>query len=118
MTNLFRYTVGVLACPLVLSACTPPGDGPKALTGFKASAAIIQGLGEYHSKNGAYPDTLALLVPAFLTSLQLSPPHGVGRYDYSRKANAFSLGFSYHGPGSNTCTFDSIARAWACSGHF
>ena len=118
MTMFFRRTVGLLSCLLIQTSCTPPGQGPKALAGFKAAAAILQGLGEYHSKNAAYPDRLESLVPAFLTPAQLSPPSDVARYDYHRTGPGFTFGFSYHGPGTNTCTFESASRSWVCSGHF
>ena len=113
-------SAAVFACcvtALVPSACTFPGEGPKALAGFKASAAIIHGLGEYHSKNATYPDTLQLLVPTFLTSDQLTPPRDITGYDYRREEGAgFTFGFKYTGPGANTCTFASSSRSWHCSG--
>ncbi len=118
MTPRFHDAVRLLAGALILSACAAPGEGPKALAGFKASAAIIQALGEYRSKNGAYPDALGSLVPAFATSLQLTPPHDVARFDYGRKGDGFAFGFGYYGPGANTCSFDSALRSWACSGYF
>jgi hypothetical protein len=113
-----RSMVSVLVCQLLLTACTPPGEGPKALAGFKASAAILQGLGDYHSKNAAYPSKLDVLVPAFLSSTQLAPPPPVASYDYSQKGGGFTFSFRYHGPGTNTCTFDSALRHWDCAGHF
>jgi hypothetical protein len=99
-------------------ACTPPGEGPKALAGFKASAAIIQGLGEYRSKNAAYPATLQALVPELLTTSQLAPPSGVSHFDYEPHGASFTLRFKYSGPGSNTCAFESSSRAWTCTGLF
>ena len=113
-----RKTIALLALPLLLTACTPPGEGDKALAGFKASTAIVQALGEYHSKNGAYPDTLEALAPTFLTSARLAPPASVAGYEYSRKGADYTFVFKYHGPGTNRCTFESASRAWDCSGHF
>ena len=103
---------------LLQVACTPPGKGEKALAGFKASAVIIQGLGEFHAKHAAYPEKLDELAPSILTSAQLSPPSEIGRYDYERKATGFSLAFRYTGPGVNHCTFESSARTWSCGGHY
>ena len=113
-----RIAVGMVASLLSLISCTPPGEGPKALAGFKGAASILQGLGEYHSKNAVYPDRLELLAPVFLAPSQLTPPADVARYEYARKGPGFTFGFNYHGPGTNTCTFDSASRSWECHGHF
>jgi hypothetical protein len=107
-----------LACLCLGVACTPPGQGDKALAGYRASAGLIQALGEYHEKHGAYPDKLEQLVPEVLSAAQLKPPTEVARYTYERQTSGFVLTFNYHGPGTNDCAFDSAKRAWQCDGRF
>jgi len=107
-----------VSCLCLVGACTPPGEGDKALAGFRASATLIQALGEYHAKHGTYPDQLEQLAPEVLSAAQLKPPPRVERYTYARKTSGFVLTFNYQGPGTNDCSFDSAKRAWDCAGRF
>lgn len=99
-------------------ACTPPGQGEKALAGFRASGAILHALGEHHATKGTYPDKLELLAPTSLSASQVTPPAGIARFDYESKGSSFTFAFRYNGPGVNTCTFTSTTRTWDCSGHY
>jgi hypothetical protein len=118
LVTTLHNAVVVLGCLLAQSACTPPDEGRKALAGFKASGPILQGLGEYYGKNGAYPDKLELLAPSFVTPAHLNPPSDIARYEYERNGAGFSFAFRYYGPGSNTCTFESTSRSWDCRGYY
>jgi hypothetical protein len=113
-----RSSIGALTCLLVQIGCTPPGEGEKALAGFRSSAGIIQALGEFQAKHGAYPAKLELLVPEIATPALLQLPSGVARYEYRLDGAGFELQFNYTGPGTNDCVFASAKRSWKCYGAF
>jgi hypothetical protein len=110
--------LGILGMTLACSggaAVEPPGQGAKAELGYQACAPIIAALGRYHDANGAYPQTLAELVPDYLPSV----PGVVNDQpiQYSRTDESYSLSFGYVGPGLNTCTYSpDQEQGWRCSG--
>lgn len=119
-TQLQKRTLQSVALLLAAAAmaCDAPGDGPKALAGFRASVILVQALGEYRAKLGDYPENLESLAPQFLANSQLAAPQGVHALSYKRTAEGFELVFEYHGPGVNRCHFESAKRAWTCHGHY
>lgn len=110
----------VLAITLLLGGCTPPGKGPAAERGYRRSAPVIAALERYRAQHGAYPDSLAALVPGFLADSALRvPDRERERYPlgYRRTVDGYELTFRYAGPGMNTCTYTPAAR-WKCGGYF
>ena len=117
--------LGVLASLtlMFLAFCSPPpGEGILAHEGYRRGALVIAALDEFRRDHGQYPDSLALLAPAFLSSDVLEHPTG-SRQAYSwhylhRAPDAFDLAFRYVGPGMNKCETESASRRWTCSGYF
>ena len=112
-----KQTLSLLFIAVAIG-CDAPGEGPKALAGFRASVALVLALGEYRAQFGVYPENLEALTPTFLASSQLALPPELNRIEYKRKATGFELGFVYHGPGVNRCHFESAKREWECDGHY
>ena len=110
------------AVSLLLAAatigCDAPGEGPKALAGFRASAGLMRALEDYRAQLGGYPENLEALAPRFLSDSQLALPPELYRIKYKGNANGFELEFEYHGPGVNRCRFESVKRKWACNGYY
>jgi hypothetical protein len=99
----------------------PPGQGPKALLGYRTAEPVIAALNVYHTDSGAYPPRLEQLVPQYLAESTLAAPPGwtnVNWPKYSLTSEGYALGFWYSGPGSNTCTYGSATAAWACRGAY
>jgi hypothetical protein len=115
-----NMTKQILSLLLVAAAigCDAPGEGPKALAGFRSSVALVQAIGEYRAQLGGYPENLEALVPKFLANSQLALPPGIHRIEYKRNSSGFELEFEYHGPGVNRCCFGSAKREWACNGYY
>jgi hypothetical protein len=82
---------------LCLTSCfsAPPGEGGKARAGYRDADPVISSLDRFHQEHGHYPADLSELVPAYLKQLPQR------RFAYRRDGDAFSLVFSYTGPGMN-----------------
>lgn len=92
----------------------PPGVGPQAERGYQACAPVIAALDRYQAENGAYPEALTDLVPAYLP--EVPQPAGL-ELDYQAKAPAYELIFRYAGPGMNICGYTPSA-GWDCYGYY
>ena len=103
---------------LLLVACNlftvePPGVGEKSERGYAVCDPVIKALEQYQADKGEYPETLAELVPEYLsevpTEVNDEPIY------YAKTDESFSLSFHYVGPGMNTCKFTPEDK-WQCSG--
>ncbi|MDB6124086.1 MAG: hypothetical protein JWQ71_3079 [Pedosphaera sp.] len=136
----------ILLCPLILLlvGCdtllsTPPGKGRKAEAGYRAAAPVIRALDKFHEDHGQYPAVLDELLPMYLPNAGALLVHGkvkpmyspradsserqqeysrIDRFIYRRDGNAYSLSFSYTGPGMNHCIYDSETRTWHSRGYY
>jgi hypothetical protein len=104
--------INLLACSPAPTE-EPPGIGAKAERGYMLSEPVIAALEQYKADNGLYPETLAELVPAYLSAV----PKKDNDLDFSYSATGESFKFSFHyiGPGMNTCTY-TPEKQWRCSG--
>jgi hypothetical protein len=106
---------------LLLAACPAPGEGPKAARGRERAAPVIQALQRYREAHGAYPDSLAILVPDFLPDSALRTPIAEQEsypLEYSREPSGYVLTFRYVGPGMNYCRYRPERPRWECGGYF
>lgn len=118
MPRRSRFLVVAAAALAVLTACPPPGKGPRAERGYRLAAPVIDALERYHQAHGVYPDSLPQLVPAFLPSSALRAPVPGHPFRYGRAPDGYTLTFRYVGPGMNECTWTPVSRSWNCSGYF
>ena len=111
---LLLIAIPILACGLIATP-EPPGVGEKAEKGYTACDPIIAALEQFHADKGAYPESLAELVPDFIASV----PAEVNDepISYSKTGESYSLAFHYIGPGMNTCTYTPKDK-WHCSGAY
>ena len=92
-------------------------DGPTLEQGQGRAAPLIQALDAYRNKNGAYPNDLQKLVPAYLVTL----PRPAWRYDYFYRTDddrsQFSLNFEERGQarGDGFCGYRSATAQWQCT---
>ena len=115
--------VGVFAMPvlLYLAFCSPPpGEGVAANEGKRHASTIIAELEQFHSRTGAYPDSLAQLslAPAATALAGSTDQWPLSRFEYRRDSIAFRLGFTYVGPGSNRCEYRASRGGWRCGGYY
>ena len=114
---------------LLLASCLgpPPGKGPRAEAGYRAASPIIAALDRFHEDHGHYPATLGDLVPKYLpdaTWFDLrrgrGPHYPAEReeFSYKRDGDAYTILFSYLGPGVNQCSYDSKTKKWESSGYY
>jgi hypothetical protein len=121
---MMRRPTRLLTTALILLAACPlprPGHGAKAARGFARAAPVLTALAEYHARVGSYPDSLAALVPAYLTAAALATPdRAQERYplEYQRDSTGFRLRFRYVGPGMNYCDYSAARPKWRCGGYF
>ena len=108
-------SLGVLAGVGLLTACIPPGKGPKAEAGYRHCAPIVEALAAHRAAYGRYPGTLADL--ADLPRRALPEEIRIRPLKYRSKGNSYRLTFSYQGPGMNHCTHDP-ERGWRCHGYY
>jgi hypothetical protein len=89
----------------------PPGQGPNAQAGMRASAAIIQTVESYRSARGVYPLNLSDLVPEFLSGV----PHlsNGSEIEYERLGANYKLSFNYTNPLPVHCNY-SPGSKWQC----
>ena len=101
--------------------CMPPaGNGVVPERRYRQATSIIQGLEAYRRARGTYPDSLAQLVPGFLSPEQLTESRTApdSAFAYSRSGTEYSLRFHYIRPGMNRCEYRSSVPRWLCSGYF
>ena len=106
---------------VLLAACPAPGEGPKAQRGEARAEPVIRALAAYRAARGAYPDSLSMLLPAFLADSALRvPDRAQERYplEYERTASGYVLTFRYVGPGMNHCSYRPERPRWECRGYF
>lgn len=111
----------LIAGVVILSACTAPGEGVKAKSGYAAAAPVITALEAYHQANAAYPSSLNQLVPKFIAGDRLEatmPDKKVTPFKYRQVDNGYELSFSYTGPGTNQCVYRESTKAWKCYGAY
>jgi len=107
---------GAIACvPKMLVKDEPPGVGERAELRYAACAPIIDALEQYRAAKGAYPNSVADLVPEYLPEL----PGKVNDYGiaYLRTEESYNLEFYYLGPGMNRCAY-TPEDEWQCSGAY
>jgi len=108
------------AALLLLAACDPPGKGPRAERGYRRAEPVIQALAAYRAAHGAFPDSLAELVPAHLSAGALAVPRAPREsypLQYRRTGAGYELTFRYAGPGMNECTWRVPPGEWECGGY-
>ena len=123
------------ACLVVwLAGCgTPPGKGRKAGAGYRAAAPVIAALEQFRADRRHYPESLAELVPDYLSDKRAllyrgkAQPVNAPRHDesiperefgYRRDHASYTLTFSYTGPGMNHCIYDSATKTWNARGYY
>ncbi|HLT47447.1 MAG TPA: hypothetical protein VK002_09490 [Rubricoccaceae bacterium] len=116
------------ALPLLAGCCVPftncckPDTCPQAQDGRARLQPVVEAVVAYRTAEGAYPDSVAALIPAYLPALPARPawvsPERAAWWSYARTADGFTVEFTYYGPGSNWCRWASDAGAWRCGGHF
>jgi hypothetical protein len=119
MMSISRMLITLLVA--VLCACTAPGKGVKAESGYDAAAPVIAALEDYRQSNHAYPQSLDLLVPKFLSGEKLIAKLAGGTkepFKYRLTGTSYELSFSYTGPGTNQCVYRESAKAWQCYGAY
>jgi len=119
MATIKRYTF--LASLAILSSCASPGEGPKANAGYKAAEPAIKAIDAYFHLNSAYPSSLEELVPRFISDNDLivvMPGKKTVPLTYRQADDGFELSFSYVGPGTNKCVYQSKNRTWTCHGAY
>ena len=115
--------MGCLAAPVLLwlAMCTPPsGRGVTSERRYREAEPIIASLEAFRRAHGAYPDSLAQLVPAFLPAERLSESRmdPDGPFAYARDTAGYSLRFEYHGPAINRCEYRPRSASWSCGGYY
>jgi len=110
---------------LLMTVCWypgPPGVGARASAGKRRSAPVLAALAEYKKREGAYPHTLASLVPVFLPDTTLPAiDRFLGyplEYTVSPDLHRFTIQFRYVGPGMNECAWSDTSSTWHCGGYF
>ena len=88
-----------------------PGTGPKAQTGFAASAPLVAALQAYRDAHNVYPPALEDLVPDYLPSV----PSAINGHPpvYQGHGSSYDLKFSYISPLPTSCTY-TPERHWKC----
>jgi hypothetical protein len=104
-----------IACDAALPTDEPPGVGEKAEHGYAVSGPVIFALEHYKADNCEYPETLAELVPDYLSAVPSMDE--VLDFSYISADDSFEFSFHYIGPGLNTCTYTPEEK-WQCSGAY
>lgn len=89
----------------------PPGHGPEAAAGKRASGTVLQALDNYKSQHQVYPQGLEDMIPENLSGLP-HLPNGVS-IEYQRLGPTFKLTFNYYNPLPVHCSFEP-ATQWVC----
>jgi len=116
-------SAGTLLLPVLLfmAMCSPPPGRGRASEAWYASAQpAIDALERFHVERQSYPDSLATLVPRYMSRTQLSQiQRTTGEpLAYTKTGPDYEVIFRYYGPGSNNCTFRSSDPRWRCRGSF
>lgn len=121
MKNKRLKLLPVLLIAILLSACgnpateEPPGVGEKAERGYALSEPVLAALEQYKADKGTYPESLAELVPEYISAVPKKDD--VLDFSYRLTDDGFAFSFHYIGPGMNTCTYKP-GREWKCSGAY
>jgi len=131
--------VGCLILCVPSCSWAPPGKGWKAKAGYRAAVPVIAALEKFHQEQGRYPADLSALVPAYLPNTRelrvrgksepVYSPHRdlsahqqeydrFNEFGYQRDGDAYSLSFSYTGPGMNRCAYDPLTKTWHARGYY
>ncbi|WKZ42975.1 MAG: hypothetical protein QY302_12815 [Anaerolineales bacterium] len=102
-----------LACNAIVPTEEPPGVGIKAEQGYAASEPVIAALEQFKADKGSYPESLAELVPEYISAVPTKSE--TLDFSYNSTGESFSFSFHYIGPGMNTCTY-TPEEQWKCSG--
>lgn len=84
--------------------------------GEPVSAALAQ----YHDRHGAYPESLAMLAPEFVSRETLTAPESSSlnsAFEYVRDSAGYTLKLHAGTPGWNECVHRP-GKPWRCSGYF
>lgn len=120
LTLSHRLLIALCLLLVIFLSCAPhrsfgpdPGEGEGAIRGYEICVPIITALEEYRKANEDYPDSLGELVPGYLATV----PTGINGDPlvYTKQDGAYTLTFSYSGPGSNVCIY-APEHGWQCSG--
>jgi hypothetical protein len=89
----------------------PPGKGPAAEAGKRASAVLIQTVENYRTARAVYPMVLDDLIPDYLSRL----PHlsNGSEIDYTRLGATYKITFSYTNPLPVHCSYQP-GKKWEC----
>ncbi len=91
----------------------PPGKGPDAEAGRRASVGMMNAIEAYRSARQAYPFTLEDMIPEFIAGV----PHlkNGATFEYQRLGANYKLTFNYSNPLPVHCSHDSSSRdPWVC----
>lgn len=113
-----RNALCIFALFLTASACTPPGKGTAADSGYRFCARINTELENFRGITGRYPDSLAQLSSDSIRNYIM--PRRISDIDYQADSGmlSYELTVTYTGPGINHCTYSSESKAWACYGYY
>lgn len=113
--------LGSILLLCLLASCPKPGEGGQATRCYRRAEPLIAALTAYRAQHARYPDTLATLVPEFLSAEDLpaaGQPLDGCTFDYQRTDDGYQLRFRYTGPGMNVCTYTPATGRWSCYGYF
>ncbi len=105
--------------PFFLFHCSPYGCA-KAEDGRTRLQPVVDAIVAYSNAEGAYPDSVAVLVPSYLRELP-DQPEWAGHeewWSYERTDSGFTVDFRYFGPGVNWCFWNSSNAKWQCGGYY
>ena len=91
-----------------------PASSASVAGGYEAAAPVIAALEAYRQSNHAYPQSLDLLAPKFLSGEKLIAKLAGGTevpFKYRLTGTSYELSFSYTGPGTNQCVYRASAKA-------
>lgn len=89
----------------------PPGKGPEAAKGMRATSAVQSAIEAYHSARGVYPLALDDVTPEFLAGVPHLSNGSVP--EYQRLGASYKLTFNYANPFPVHCTI-SPGTKWEC----
>ncbi len=91
----------------------PPGKGPEAAAGRRASVGLISAIESYRNARGLYPVSLNDMIPEFLAGV---PRFKNGAtFEYRRLGSNYKLTFNYTNPLPVHCSHDSnSSEPWVC----
>jgi len=84
-------------------------------------APVVAALGRYRTEHGAYPTSLAELVPRYLPETALDAPTRsplAHPFEFRTRGDAFMLRVREAPPRYSGCEYSSRTQRWYCSGYF